>query len=75
MGHLEGLRLTKCSSIKTDPVNAEAVWVNEEILAKKGLVASRTPADIPTFCKKIIEDFLKVKHYGLPRAEGFSATL
>lgn len=73
-GLLQGRKLTSYSSIKTDLINAGAEWVDEEVVVDNGLVTSRSPADIPAFCKKMIEEFAEGKHYVHPSAEGFSAT-
>lgn len=73
-GMLEGRKLTSYGSIKTDLINAGAEWVDEEVVTDNGLVTSRSPADIPAFCKKMIEEFAEGKHSNLPSPEGFSAT-
>lgn len=72
---LAGRKLTSYASIKTDLINAGAEWSNEEVVVDNGLVTSRSPSDLPAFCKKMIEEFVKGKHYGSPSAEGFSAIL
>ena len=71
---IKGRRLTSYASIKTDLINAGAEWVDEEVVTDNGLVTSRSPADIPAFCKKMIEEFAEKKHYGHPGEEGVSAT-
>ena len=72
-GLLDGRRLTSYSSIKTDLINAGADWVDEEVVVDNGLITGRTPADIPAFCKKMIEEFAEGKNYGHPGEEGVSA--
>ncbi len=72
---LGGRKLTSYESIKTDLINAGAEWVDEEVVVDNGLVTSRSPSDLPAFCKKMIEEFVEGKHYGFPDAEGFSAIL
>lgn len=75
-GLLDGRKLTSYSSIKTDLINAGAEWSDEEVVIDNGLVTSRSPSDLPAFCKKMIEEFVEGKHYGSsPSAEGFSAIL
>lgn len=74
-GLLDGRQMTSYSSIKTDLINAGADWVDEAVVTDQGLVTSRKPADIPVFCKKMIEEFAEGRHYGLPGMEGFSSTL
>jgi protease I len=73
---LGGRKLTSYSSIKTDLINAGAEWSDQEVVVDHGLVTSRSPSDLPAFCKKMIEEFVEGKHYGSnPSAEGFSAIL
>ena len=73
---LEGRKLTSYSSIKTDLINAGAEWSDEEVVVDNGLVTSRSPEDLPAFCKKMIEEFVEGKHDdSRPSAEGFSAIL
>lgn len=74
-GLIKGRKLTSYSSIKTDLINAGALWVDEEVVVDNGLITSRSPADIPAFCKKMIEAFAEGKHYGHPSADGISATI
>jgi len=63
-GLLKGKRLTSYKSIKTDLNNAGAVWIDEEVVVDKNLITSRSPKDLPAFCKKMIE---KIKDKtGLP---------
>lgn len=70
---IRGRKLTSYASIKTDLINAGAEWLDEEVVVDNGLVTSRSPADIPAFCKKMIEEFAEGKHYVHPSAEGVSA--
>ncbi len=72
-GILPGRKLTSYASIKSDLINAGADWVDEEVVVDNGLITSRSPADIPAFCKKMIEVFAENKHYVLPSDEGYSA--
>lgn len=74
-GLLKGRRLTSYASIKTDLINAGAEWVNEEVVNDHGLVTSRSPSDIPAFCKKMIEEIAQGRHYVLPDSKGDSAIL
>ncbi len=75
-GLLKGRKMTSYSSIKTDLINAGAVWSDEEVIVDHGLVTSRSPKDIPAFNKKMIEEFCEGRHrFGLPSTEGYSATL
>lgn len=57
-GILKGLKVTSFEAIKDDLINAGACWVNQEVVVDKNLITSRTPLDLPEFCKAIIA-FLK----------------
>lgn len=56
-GVVRGRTLTSWPSLKTDLVNAGALWVDQEVCVDRGLVSSRKPADIPAFNHKMIEEF------------------
>ena len=51
---LRGKRATCFASIKDDVVNAGAKYVDVEVVADGGVITSRTPADLPAFCRAII---------------------
>jgi protease I len=53
-GVLKGRKATSVSAIKDDMVNAGATWVDQAVVVDGTLVTSRTPADLPAFCKTII---------------------
>lgn len=53
---IKGRKLTSFESIKTDLINAGAIWKNEEVVVDNKLITSRSPKDLPAFCKKIIEE-------------------
>ncbi len=55
-GVLKGRKMTSYPSIKSDLVNAGAKWVDEEVVVDDGLVTSRSPKDLPAFCKKMVEE-------------------
>ena len=59
---LEGRNLTSYPSIKTDLENAGANWSDEEVVVDNGLVTSRKPADLPAFCKKMVEEIAEGVH-------------
>ncbi len=61
-GMISGRTMTSYPSLKTDLKNAGVDWVDEEVVTDKGLVTSRTPADLPAFNKKMIEEILEGKH-------------
>jgi protease I len=54
---VDGRTLTSWPSLKTDIINAGGKWVNEEVVVDEGLVTSRKPDDLDTFCAKTIEEF------------------
>ncbi|MFO7741207.1 MAG: type 1 glutamine amidotransferase domain-containing protein [Anaerolineae bacterium] len=53
-GIVEGKRVTSFYAIKDDLQNAGADWVDEEVVQDGNLISSRTPADLPAFCRTII---------------------
>jgi protease I len=63
-GELKGRKMTSYPSIKTDLINAGVDWVDEEVVVDNGLVTSRTPKDLPAFCKKMIEEISEGAHQG-----------
>lgn len=54
-GLLKGKQMTSYISIKTDLINAGADWKDAEVVVDNKLITSRSPEDLPAFCKKIIE--------------------
>jgi protease I len=52
-----GRRLTSFPSIRTDLRNAGAEVVDEEVVTDGNITTSRSPDDLPAFCKRIIEEF------------------
>jgi protease I len=52
-GVLKGKKATSYIAIKDDMQNAGAQWVDEEVVIDGNLITSRTPADLPAFCKAI----------------------
>jgi len=54
-GILHGNKMTGFFAIKDDMVNAGAEWVDDEVVKDGTLITSRTPDDLPAFCKTIIE--------------------
>lgn len=61
---LEGRTVTSYPSLRTDLVNAGALWVDEEVVVDQGLVSSRTPDDLPAFNTKLVEEFAEGTHRG-----------
>ncbi|HEY1799052.1 MAG TPA: type 1 glutamine amidotransferase domain-containing protein [Stellaceae bacterium] len=58
---VRGRRVTSWPSLRTDLKNAGADWVDQEVVADRGLVTSRKPADLPAFCAKMIEAFAEAR--------------
>jgi len=53
-GILKGKKATCVSAIKDDVVNAGANYVDQEVVRDGHLITSRTPDDLPAFCREII---------------------
>jgi protease I len=52
---LRGKEATCFFAIKDDLVNAGASYVDAEVVRDGNLITSRTPSDLPAFCRTIIE--------------------
>ena len=61
---LRGRTLTSYPSLRTDLRNAGAHWVDQEVVVDNGLVSSRTPADLPAFNAKLVEEIAEGEHQG-----------
>src|SRR5688500_3023233 len=53
--NVQGRTLTAVSAIKDDLENAGATFVDREVVRDGNLVTSRVPADLPAFCRTIVE--------------------
>jgi protease I len=53
-GIIQGKKVTSVSAIKDDMVNAGGEWLDQEVVVDGNLISSRTPADLPAYCKAII---------------------
>jgi protease I len=53
-GIVRGKRGTSVGAIKDDLVNAGMIWEDSPVVVDGNLISSRTPADLPQFCKAII---------------------
>lgn len=55
---LKGKKATSFFAIRDDMENASAHWVDEEVVHESQLISSRTPADLPAFCRELIKTVL-----------------
>jgi len=53
-GIVKGKRGTSVGAIKDDLVNAGMLWEDSAVVVDGNLISSRTPADLPQFCKALI---------------------
>ena len=51
---LKGRKATAFIAIKDDMVNAGARFLDNEVVVDRNLITSRTPYDLPAFCREII---------------------
>ncbi len=61
-GMISGRKMTSYPSVKTDLENAGVAWIDKEVVTDNGLVTSRSPKDLKTFNKKMIEEIKEGKH-------------
>jgi protease I len=54
-GILKGKTATCFFAIKDDLINAGAKYVDEEVVVDGNLITSRTPADLPAFCRELVK--------------------
>ena len=53
-GIVKGKKATCVPSIKDDMVNAGAIYLDQEVVRDGNLITSRSPNDLPAFCREII---------------------
>jgi len=53
-GIVRGRRMTSVGAIRDDVVNAGAIWSDEAVVVDGNLVSSRTPDDLPDFCRAML---------------------
>lgn len=61
-GVVRGRKMTSFESIRTDLKNAGAIVLDQEVVTDQGIVSSRSPDDLPAFCRKIVEEFAEGTH-------------
>jgi protease I len=61
-GMISTRKLTSYASIKSDLINAGAMWEDKEVVVDNGLVTSRSPKDLEAFNKKLIEELGEGRH-------------
>jgi len=54
-GILEGREVTGFFAIKDDLVNAGAEYVDQSVVRDGNMITSRTPGDLPDFCRAIVQ--------------------
>ncbi|MFQ5818468.1 MAG: type 1 glutamine amidotransferase domain-containing protein [Candidatus Heimdallarchaeota archaeon] len=54
-GILKGKTMTCVVAIKDDVINAGAKYVDQAVVVDGNLITSRTPVDLPDFCREIIK--------------------
>jgi RNA polymerase primary sigma factor len=54
-GVVRGRAVTSWPSLRTDLLNAGAIWVDQEVCVDGVLITSRRPADLPAFNAKLVE--------------------
>lgn len=59
---VRGRTVTSFKSIRTDVKNAGGNWVDQEVATDKGIITSRSPADLKAFVAKIIEEVEEGRH-------------
>jgi len=51
---LKGKRATSVRAIKDDMENAGVIWEDRAVVVDGNLISSRTPADLPQFCRALL---------------------
>ncbi|MGC9514501.1 type 1 glutamine amidotransferase domain-containing protein [Methanocrinis sp.] len=51
---VRGRRMTSAPAIRDDMRNAGAVWTDEEVVVDGNVISSRSPPDLPAFCREIV---------------------
>jgi protease I len=67
-GIVRGRRVTSVSAIKDDLTNAGATWVDQEVVVDGNMITSRTPSDLPAFCREFIAALVAARRPSEARA-------
>jgi len=59
---LKGKRATSVRAIKDDMENAGVLWEDSAVVVDRNLISSRTPADLPQFCRALIQALERGPH-------------
>ncbi|MDQ7850507.1 MAG: type 1 glutamine amidotransferase domain-containing protein [Armatimonadota bacterium] len=60
-GIVRGRTVTSFSAIRDDLINAGAQWVDQEVVVDGNLISSRSPADLPAFCRELVRMLTRVR--------------
>ncbi len=61
-GIVRGRNVTSYRSIRTDVINAGGIWQDSGVVVDQGLVTSRKPSDLESFCLKVAEEIAEGVH-------------
>jgi protease I len=56
---LQGRTVTAFSAIRDDVIHAGAKFIDKAVVKDRNLITSRTPEDLPAFCRTIIQSLRK----------------
>lgn len=74
--YVENKSLTSSPSIKTDLMNAGAIWIDKEVISEGRLITSRRPSDLKFFIDAMLKEFNYYRaHEAIPNTEGYVVTL
>lgn len=59
---VKGKRATSVRAIKDDMENAGVIWEDRAVVVDGNLISSRTPADLPQFCRALIDALKRGPH-------------
>ena len=68
-GIMKGRRATGSLGIKDDILNAGGTWVDEAAFREGNLIWGRVVADIPDFCRELVQALTERIHESVPAAE------